>query len=149
MNRKIEIEILRIVSIFMIIILHLNNYGFNLFTLESGSFLYNLSWILEGICLCGVNIFGLVSGYVMIYNKTNIEKILLLCEKVCIYTFFSLIGIIFFTCFHLEKNVIIDEIITMFLSIFTGKYWYFTAYVFLYLLIPFINRFIFSLKKMN
>ena len=53
MNRKIEIEILRIVSIFMIIILHLNNYGFNLFTLESGSFLYNLSWILKAYVCVG------------------------------------------------------------------------------------------------
>ena len=62
-ERNPGIEVLRIVSMFAIVVLHVLGYGGVLGAAKGGA-TGALAWLLETICLCGVTVFGLISGYV-------------------------------------------------------------------------------------
>ena len=74
-EKNMGIELLRIISMFMVIFLHILNFGINYQGLESFSANWYISWFLEGFCYCAVNIYAMISGYVMLNSSKR--KILL------------------------------------------------------------------------
>ena len=92
--RNSNIELLRIVLMFMVILLHFNNGSMG------GAFNYvkNLpvnSFVLyffESLSICAVNCFMIISGYFLAYNKTvKLSKIVDLLFIVILYNLFDLI----------------------------------------------------------
>lgn len=81
LERNSNIELLRIVLMFMVILLHFNNGSmggaFNYVTdVQINSFIL---YLLESFSICAVNCFMVISGYFLAYNKT------LNCLKLLIY----------------------------------------------------------------
>lgn len=92
--RNSNIELLRIVLMFMVILLHFNNQSMG------GAFNYvsNLPlnkfilYFFESLSICAVNCFMIISGYFLAYNKTvKLSKILDLLFIVILYNLFDLI----------------------------------------------------------
>ena len=75
-KRNLGIDLLRIISMYMIVILHVLGQGGILFNLEIFSNKYNIAWILEIICFCSVNLYGFITGYVMTGSKFKYKKII-------------------------------------------------------------------------
>ncbi len=133
-NRNYGIDLLRIISMIMIIIIHLLDFGGIIKgTPDSSSNKYFLQ-ILYIMCLCGVNIFAMISGYVGINAKHKISSFCKLYSIVFIYS----LGLFFICSIHSFHKCTTD--IWLFLFPITNKiYWYFTAYSILWFVMPFLN----------
>lgn len=144
--RNYGIDLLRIVSMFMIVIMHIiqNNETLKLSIIE-----INLKnecvYLLEIFALVAVNCYALISGYVMHDKKVKYSKIIYLLFETIFYSF--IITLIFML---INKNVTIVALIK---SIFPvtmsglGNYWYITAYFGLILFVPLLNYVINNLDK--
>ena len=146
--RESNFELLRIISMMMIIGLHYFNssMGGAIDNVNSGTINYYLTYLLESIFIIGVNVFVLISGYFMINKeRVNIRKcidllVLLAFYGVSFYTIRVFIGVDEFS---------IKELIKVTLPILTGKRWFVRTYIILFVLSPFINKSLKSLSREN
>lgn len=73
-NREYGIDILRILSMMMVLILHVFSNGGALNHLIPGTSNYYVGWLLEAMCFCAVDIFAIMTGYLMVDRKTEYWK---------------------------------------------------------------------------
>lgn len=142
-KRESNFELLRIISMFMIIFLHFCTFNSILKNIPEFSFKYFIFNGLFYLCLASVNLYVFITGYFTIESKFKISKLIKLELEVLFYS----IGIYFLVVvFGLEKFNYKHFFTDLFPTIF-AKYWFITGYVFLYLLSPLINKFVKSLSK--
>ena len=151
-ERNIGIDLLRIIAMYMIVILHVLGQGGILSNSKKFSLSFYLGWLLETFAYCSVNIFGLISGYVMINSKVNQYKIILLWLNLFYYS--TIITLMFKYIPYFSKLYQVTTyylIISIFFPTISKRYWYFTAYFGMYFFIPYLNKLIHSLnqKEMN
>lgn len=132
---------LRIVSMFMIVILHILGIGGILENVEYGNIRYFVFWGIETLCFVGVNCFALISGYLMIKAKWRLKKIMNLWFQVFFYSVLLSVG----AGLIMGADILVP--INSFFPVATKSYWFFTAYVGLFLLIPLLNKGINQLTK--
>lgn len=143
-RRNYGVDVLRIVSMLMIMIMHVLEHGGIINNLESLSFEYALFWLLEIMTYCGVNCYALVSGYVNCFSKGfYFSRIITLWLQVLFYgvTITAIIAIIKPSTFGLS------QIINVVFPVTTGQYWYFTAYFCLFFFMPALNTVINVIPK--
>ena len=143
-QRLLWIELLRIVSMIMVVILHICLQGGVLDSLDVGSTSYILGWLLESLCYCAVNCYAMITGYVMYKpdKKFNYSRIIPLWLQVCLYC-----TCIFLLFAHFSPQSIDSSVLTCFTPVFSNTYWYFTSYFGMFFFIPFINILINNLDK--
>lgn len=134
--RDANFELLRIVAMFMIIIHHYLIFGGILQNVVEGTMEYYIVNAIEFACIVCVNVYVMISGYYMIKSKTKFKKILQLELQLLAYSIFMYLWVVYkgekeFNIYHLIKN---------FFPFISNRYWFVTAYMGLYLLIPFINK---------
>ncbi len=97
----------------------------------------------------GVIIFILLSGYFLCTSKFKIISLLKLLEQVFFYVVFLLL--FYYLQGYINSGVAptlgISAITDWFTPISSGRWWFFSCYVALYLISPFLNRLIERLKK--
>lgn len=143
-SRKSNIELLRIISMFLIVMHHFALHSKLYFSAEIITI--NQLWceFIEMGGKIGVVIFVLISGYFLI-TSTSVD-ILKTVKMILQVTFYSL-GIYCIMCAtSIEKWNYRDFVESLFPIIFE-KYWFFSAYFVLYLLHPFINKALTNLDK--
>lgn len=145
-NRNTSIELLRIISMLMILFHHFGLHGG--FTWDSTSVTIPRLWyylIVMGGKI-GVNLFVLISGYFLIESKSlfpDFRK----CMKIIGQVFFYSITIyIFFIVTGNTEFSMIQLIKTMFPITFS-TWWFASTYFVLYLVHPFLNRLFNTLNK--
>lgn len=142
-DRNDGIDLLRIVSMYMITILHVCGQGGAMVRIASHPATYYACWLLETMCMCAVNCYGLISGYVGVKSTFRPWKILLLWLQVWFWSVLIFLGL---SSFHPEW--VTPEIARkVFFPASFKTYWYFSAYAALFFLTPFINRGIAALTK--
>ena len=62
-KRNLNIEVLRVVSMFMVIVLHALGHGGVLDYYQLGDSGYFIFWLIEAFCMVAVNCFVLITGY--------------------------------------------------------------------------------------
>ena len=141
-KRNSNIELLRIISMIMIILGHCNTYGN--FDMQNINGFFN-KFIIGNTYLgnLGVIIFIVTTGYFMIKKEIQLKKIILfelqvLFYSIGIYVLFSTVDLL---------NYDLKELIKCFFPILTEQYWFFSVYIIFYLFIPYINKLILSLTK--
>lgn len=143
-SRNSTLEILRIISMVMVIGLHYMNKtiggGFNT------ELKVNIvsSHILESICITSVNIFVLISGYFMQSAKTTGFRKAVDLYLVMLFYNLSCFGIATATG---QYQFSVRELVLAFFPFFTGLYWFLETYIILLLIAPFINRLLNCLNK--
>ncbi len=142
-NRNYGIDILRSVSMLMIVMLHILGVGGILAGTAPGSGSYNSAWVLESLCMCAVNCFGLVSGYVVSTGRYRGGRLFSLWLRVVAEGLLVTALFAFFGTAPVEKSSWISSL----LPVTKNVYWYFTAYFALFFFIPYINKMIASLSK--
>lgn len=142
-KRNLGIEILRILSMLMVIILHILNHGGILDSLTPNTLNYRVTYLLYSLAFCAVNTYALISGYVGVNSRYKFANIVNLCLRVLFYS-----TIITF-CFYLGNNDLITNkvIIKSFFPVMMKQYWFFTSYFCLFFFIPFINNGINNMKE--
>ncbi len=134
-ERNDGIEVLRLLSMFMIAVLHTLNRGGALSAAAGKPVYYEVAWFLEIGAYCCVDCYALISGYVGVGAKFRFSRLLALWLQ----TSFYCLGITaIFGVFNLgtvEPSAIIGAIF----PILYKQYWYMSAYFGMFFFIPLMN----------
>lgn len=142
-ERNYGIDLLKIVSMFLIVILHVLGRGGILDNSVPLSGHYWLAWLLEIIALCSVNCYALISGYITYKSETKISRLFELWLQIVFYTL--IITIIMSLIYSDVRNI--NAFISALFPITRGQYWYLTAYFGLFAFVPIFNIAIDKLEK--
>jgi len=141
-KRKSNIELLRIISMMMIIILHFVG-PFTQIEKENINNYYIIH-LFESISIIGVNIFVIISSYFLFDKKSiKIRKIIDLLSIVLFY------GVLFFvvaTYFKI-KPYSSKELFLSILPFWECRRWFVLSYIFLYLLSPYLSKLLNNIDK--
>lgn len=138
-NRNYGIDLLRIVSMFMVVCIHVLNIGGVLWVVDSNDAKFAGN-VLFTFCMCAVNTFAMISGYVMVQSYTiHISKLVKLWFQVFFYCFISTLIYSFYRYLNGMDFLSIKDVIKCSLPIIGNRYWYFTAYFVLFIFIPVLN----------
>ncbi len=135
--RNSNIELLRVISIVMIVVMHV--YG-QYQTVDDG-FVYHSSMLCNAICNTGVSIFVLISGYYGV--KSNLRK------WISLYNVTTFYGILFLIACFIRPHYAIDTtlILKCIFPVFCNKYWFITSYLLLMALSKYIDRMLNTLSR--
>lgn len=135
-NRNSNIELLRMICMFVIILHHSVLYGGALEQPASINLIIANLFYIGG--KFGANCFMAISAYFLIDSKFKVQKVISVWKHTFFYglTFFLLNTILHF------KAVGVGDILEVVFPISYKAYWYVTAYVAIILLSPFINKLI-------
>lgn len=139
-KRNSSFELLRIVSMLLIVMHHYTIHGgfdFN----SQFTFRMFFVQILQIGGKIGVNLFVLISGYFLCKSTFKWEKIFKLEFQVLFYSI--IIGVVFLFFFP-DLQI---KILNCFFPLYSNMYWFYSAYLFLILLSPYINKLINSIEK--
>ena len=131
-KRNFGIDILRILAIFFIINHHIIYHGGILFKTKILSFNNSILIFLNTLFCSGVNIFGMISGFVGFHSHKYSNLIYLLFQ-----TFFYNYWIAFL--FQKTRPSIVKDLYHYLFPLFISDYWYFNAYFAMYFFLPLIN----------
>ncbi len=142
-----NIELLRIIAMVMIIAHHYCLHGvFSFWHTNSNLICYINNILLSIISMggkIGVDIFVLITGYFMITKNFNFSKVIKLYLKTLVYSLLILGIAYIYGEHHVPSNILNSSLFP-----FGGNaYWFITAYIMLYILTPYLNRFILTSKK--
>lgn len=136
--RQVNIELLRILAMFFIVCNHILGHGLNLqdYNLEDPNRFF--LWFLRGVSYTGTNIFVLITAYFQCRSQFKLKSLLLLLCQVWFYA----IGIYFLSIGCEWSSFTLTSLFATLTPILGSMYWFVTCYVGLYVLSPFINKFI-------
>ncbi len=140
-NRLPSLDLLKILAIFLIVVFHASYKGIPTFVVDS------LGWVNQAFYYIfyhfgelGVNLFMLITGFFLV-SSTSVKKnkIIKIILDVYFFAIFSVVLSLVFKkyVFHIQD---------LFPITFT-YYWYVTGYLIIYILSPFINKFVRGLSQ--
>lgn len=146
-NRNSSIEVLRIISMIMIIIFHKRFYGD-----AGGSWAYSENFFTQFFyllnCIGGFiadNLFILISGYFLIdTSRISIDRIIKVWGQVF---FYSVILYLLASALGICDAFSLKTLITYCLPVTFNRYWFASCYLLLYVIHPFLNIFLRSLGR--
>lgn len=142
-SRQANIELLRILAMFGILIMHMTNHSGVLDYAHEGVEGHGMAWLLFSPGMHSINIFLLITGYFMVKQRFSTWKLARLTGQVLFYAL--AITFIFRTFFDVDKSL--KMLIYSILPISSDFYWYASMYAGLLLLSPVLNKLIFHLTR--
>jgi surface polysaccharide O-acyltransferase-like enzyme len=146
-TRNISIDVLKILSMVMVIILHTKTYGLKDIGFEPNQAMYWIVLTFHYFSLVAVNCFVLITGYFMsardrLFDPKKLVKLWLLVE-ICS------VGLYLVMCIVPDSNINfgLGDFLVHALPIMSNRYWFFTCYLVLMIVAPFLNRFINTMEQ--
>lgn len=141
-QRKIYIDFIKIIAIFMVLFNHTNTDGFGLFTVAGQSVLYPFYLGIAILIKAAVPLFFLCTGALLL-NKEEPYKVILK-KRLLRFLIVLLIGSLinyFYQGFYLKQfdMSISDFIVRIYSGNIVGSYWYLYAFLAYILMLPFIR----------
>ena len=145
--RQSNFELLRIISMCMIIAMHYMTKGMGIPKLSVDHSVHNIFfWIIYAFCLSSVNAYVFISGYFAIDAKWNIGKLIRLWAEVLAYSICVPLVMSAFDLFDIAKmDLSVKQ--QIFLPVSYEHYWFATAYIMLFIVSPLLNAAIQKLDK--
>lgn len=142
-GRNYAIDLLRILSMFMIVMLHSGTHGGTLFIGE-GLNPYSI-WFhyVEALSICSVDVFVLISGYFLCTQKFKPSRIL---KMVFVVIFYSVAWLLI-TAYVFHEPIALKDIVRAILPISYHQYWFISCYVGMYLFSPMLNVLVKNLSQ--
>lgn len=152
-KRMVNLELLRCVAMMMVVVLHFLGKG-GLLTggdrsLSEGAVALDVTgytaWMLESLCIVAVNVYMLISGYFLCTGSFKLSRLLQLWLQLEVYS----VGIgVMAAALGIVEETAVDThyYLSLLFPVSMGHYWFMTAYVFLYLLLPFVGM---AVRKMS
>lgn len=141
-ERASNFELLRIVSMFFIVLYHTIHHG-NIINNCTNDGLKIILEIIMLIIVVHVNSFVLVTGYFQ--SKSNFKQSKL-WSIINANWFYKVLILVVFSILNIEVFTTVEKYINIF-PLNLSDYWFINPYLVLYCLSPFLNKFIDSLKK--
>ncbi len=140
-ERSSNLELMRIISMFFIVLGHVFLFG-KLLEVENKHLLL-IYYFFEFILIVHVNSYVLVTGYFQSNSTFKGKKIWNIISSSWFYRVVIMLVFILFGITTINKGQIIKDL----LPITIDNYWFIKVYIILYLFSPFINKLIHNLKK--
>ncbi len=141
-KRELNFELLRIISMFLIVMYHFSDWG-GVININDNIPNKVVGCFLNIFGNLGVNLFVLISGYFLINSKFKFKKLLRLIAEVFFYSV-----ILYVVCICLKVTTFsIKEFIRVIFPISYNMYWFATTYIGLYLISPFINKLLNTISR--
>lgn len=137
-EKNYGIDLLRIISMFMVIVLHILNMGGVLNATGRFTSQYEVGWLVQNAAFCAVDVYALISGYVWVNAKYRYRNIVELWLQVLFYT----VSITALFSILLPSSVSLLSWLKALFPVMFEQYWYFSSYVALFLFIPLLNTII-------
>lgn len=147
-GRMANLELLRMVSMLLVVVLHFLGKGGWLMSLTEATMPRRgyLAWGVEALAIVAVNAYMLLSGYFLVESSFKVKRLLQLFLQVLFYS--VTIGFVAAAFGYLpEEGFSIYYLAQLFLPVSTNHYWFMTAYFFMYLFSPLLSRGVKSLTK--
>ena len=141
-QRESSLDLLRILSMFMIVVIHSQTFGIFHYGSPTGFNLF-LLYLIRTLFIVASNCYVLISGYFLIQKSYKRKKVAFFVIEVSMYSVFIYLCLVIFGAIPFS----ISEFIHSCLVLFYGNYWFATLYLILYLLSPFLTRFLRQLSK--
>lgn len=143
-NSRYEgVDLLRIVAMFMVLFLHILGSGGIIFEVEALSPNGITAWFFEMAAYSAINCYGVISGFVGVHSKYKYSNLVYLWLQVTLYC----AGITLIYCIRYPQAFPLSVLWESLFPVCNGKYWYFTAYVGLFFVMPLLNMAVKNLKK--
>lgn len=146
--RMANLELLRCLAMMMVVALHFLGKG-NVLPSLSGEALGSAgtaAWLLESFCIVAVNVYMLISGYFLCTSSFKPSRLMGLWVQVWLYSVG--VGLLAYALgVYPASEFGFHYLLTLVLPISMGHYWFMTAYVFLYLLMPLFGRAVREMRK--
>ena len=136
-KRMANLELLRCVAMMMVVVLHYLGKGGLLADLagESLNVPELAAWLLEAFCIVAVNVYMFLSGYFLSGSSFRLSRLIQLWMQVWLYSVaLGLAGALSGVMRGTELDL--HYLLTLIFPILMGHYWFMTAYLFLYLMLP-------------
>ena len=143
MKRNYGIDLLRMVLMLMVVVLHVLGQGGVLEASGTLTVKYGASWLLESFAFCAVNCYAMITGYVYIHGRYRFSSLIQIWLQALVYS----LGIVVCTWILKPENFGVLKLIHFSLPVSSGVYWYLSAYVGLFILIPFLNAAIHAIPE--
>lgn len=140
-TRNSSFDLLRIISMLMIVVLHVNSHGGVLNNISQVN--TTIARLFEYFSVCAVNVFVLISGYFLSDSTFKLSRVIKLLLQVWFYSW--VINIIMVLAG--EATLSAKDLISIAFPISYKEYWFITAYIIMYLLSPALNSLIKSLTQ--
>ena len=141
--RKSNFELMRIISMVMIIYYHIIIHG-NILINSANVYFTFVNEVVEFLIIVHVNLFMLLTGYFQINSKFKLSKVFSLLAQTIFYAIGIMVLLSSLGLVSINKIVVMREV---FLLENTGQYWFIKVYLLLYCLSPFINILINKLDR--
>ncbi|MEH2956005.1 acyltransferase [Candidatus Merdisoma sp. JLR.KK011] len=135
-SRNLGIDLLRIVSMALIVLRHILGFGGILENVSLFSLNYGIAWLLDTAAECAVNCYALITGYIYTNAKFKYSNIVSIWLQVLFYTA-GIAGLFFI---FMPQSVSTKIILFSFFPVMGNHYWYFTCYFGMFFFIPFFNQ---------
>lgn len=144
LKRNYGIDLLRIVSMVMIVTLHVIRQGGIFDAAQPGTPDYIAAWIIEALCIGAINLYAMISGFVGVNSKkARFYKLITMWLQV---EFYCVISTIIVYCVSKEPFDF-ASLINRLSPVSTETYWYFTSYFIMFFFTPFYNKLLFVLSS--
>ena len=147
-ERMANLEFLRCIAMMMVIILHYLGKSDLLESLteETLGITGTAAWLLESFCIVAVNVYMLISGYFLCLSTYKVSRLIKLYLQVWFYSVgVGVLAIV--TGIFPWQEVTIHDLLTFVFPVSMEHYWFITAYVFLYILLPFVSTALLKMTK--
>ena len=141
-ERNAGIDLLKTLAMFMVVVLHVLGQGGVLGAAHYPNPSHAMGWWLEIESFGAVNCFAIATGFLMVGRKIKYRKLLSLWLTV---QFYNLLFYLLYLVHPIEGVTLLD--VSNFFPVYSGEFWYFTAYFGLFLFIPFLNILLEKLTK--
>ncbi len=139
-KRNPSFELLRIIAMLMIVTLHYNTHADALLQLGvPASGVQVFATIIELLCIVGVNVYVLLSGYFLSQTKVTITRVIKLICQVYFYTILISVAMMLAGTYRVQSGDSIYKTAQYLFPISSEHYWFVTAYVIMYVLAPVMN----------
>lgn len=143
-NRNSNLELLRILSMYMIVFIHANMFLPYFCPGELGRF---FNGFVNGICNIGVTCFILISGYFGMQFK--ISKLVKMECMMITYSLLELVVVYLVMPEQLQGAALLEALVKACFPFITRKYWFYSCYVCVYLFSGFVQKLINTLEKQD
>lgn len=139
-KREPSFDMLRIIAMMMIICLHYLVKGNLLMPVAQDLSGKNLIlWLIEALCICAVNVYILLSGYLLVDASWKPGKVF--CLLGTVYYYLLLIPVLLWVTGSLgDVNISLYGLLEYVFPVASEQYWFMTSYILMYLLMPVLSN---------
>lgn len=151
-NRNYGIDLLRIVAMLMVCVIHVNLFtGAHREIIPGKEYFYYFGTWTEAVGLIGVNLYAMITGYVCVLGNWRYSRYVRLWMLVAFYTvlLYTLGYVLHATGVLYWPASLLHIAYNSSKMLFGSTYWYFAAYTGLFFVMPFLNKGLRNLSKIN